>query len=155
MSKDALAALVAACFTVAACWGAGTILIERIGAKLARAEQVPLAFLLGASLVHLFVFAALTLHVGYKPVWIIGFVGLIAAGVWRSRVSGRSCGSFDSATNRNPDRQGGEQVRFHADADRFPAKVKAKDLPALHPAMHVLLAAISIPFTALYVVNAW
>ncbi len=157
MSKDALAALVAACFTIAACWGAGMILIERVGAKLARAEQVPLAFLLGASLVHLFVFAALAFHVGYKPVWVIGFLGLIIAGVWRSRVSGRApladARGSESQTNRNPDRKGGEQVRFHADSDRLSGE--AKSPPGVPPAIRVLLAAISVPFTALYLVNAW
>ena len=84
MKLDALAALFAAVFTVAACWGAGTLLIERIGAKLARAEKFPLAFLLGASLVHLFVFAAMALHVAYKPVWVIAFTALIIAAAWRS-----------------------------------------------------------------------
>ena len=88
MKMDALAALFSAIFTVAACWGAGTLVIERIGAKLGRAEKFPLAFILGASLVHLFVFAAMALHVAYKPIWIIAFTALIAAGVWRSRFPG-------------------------------------------------------------------
>jgi hypothetical protein len=87
MKLEAMAALLAAVFTVAACWGAGMILIERVGARLSRAESFPLAFILGASLVHLFVFVALALHFAYKPVWIVAFAGLIAAGAWRSGFS--------------------------------------------------------------------
>jgi hypothetical protein len=83
MKLDALASLLAAGFTVAACWGAGMLVIDRIGAKLSRSEKFPLAFILGASLVHLFVFAAMALHVAYKPVWVVAFTGLIVAGVWR------------------------------------------------------------------------
>lgn len=90
MKLDALAALFSAVFTVAACWGAGTLLIDRIGAKLGRAEKFPLAFLLGASLVHLFVFAAMALHVAYKPVWAIAFAAVIIAGAWRSLFLGSS-----------------------------------------------------------------
>lgn len=78
-------ALFGALITVAACWGAGILLIERTGAKLARLERNALAFVSGAALVHLFVFAAFTLHFAFKPVWLIAFAGLIAAAAWRNR----------------------------------------------------------------------
>ena len=119
MKLDALAALFSAAFTVAACWAAGTLVIERTGAKLARSERFPLAFMVGASLVHLFVFVAMTLHFAYKPVWVIAFTALIA-GAWRSRFT-----------------------------------LPTAEFPKLHPAMRALAAAISIPFTALYLANAW
>src|ERR1700691_491845 len=120
MRLDAVASLLAAIFTVAACWGAGILVIERVGAKLSRAERFPLAFILGASLVHLFVFAAMALHVAYKPVWVIAFTALIVGGVWRSLLQG-----------------GTEYFRV------------------LPRAMRVLVAVISIPFTVLYLANAW
>ncbi len=120
MRLDAWAALFGAIFTVAACWGAGIIVIERIGAKLSRAEKFPLAFILGASLVHLFVFAAMALNVAYKPVWVIAFTALIVAGVLR--------------------------VRFLAGVEHF------RMLPR---AMRFVVGAIAIPFTALYLANAW
>jgi len=78
-------ALASAAFTVAGCWGAGVWLIARTGAKLTRAEKFPLALVTGASLVHLFVFAAMALHVAFKPVWVIGLAALIAVGVRGSR----------------------------------------------------------------------
>jgi hypothetical protein len=120
MTLEALAALFSAAFTVAACWGAGMLVVERTGAKLARAERFPLAFIVGASVVHLFVFVAMALHFAYKPVWVIAFTALIAGGAWRSR-------GIASIT----------------------------EFPKLHPAMRALAAAISIPFTALYLANAW
>jgi Dolichyl-phosphate-mannose-protein mannosyltransferase len=82
MKLEALAALFSAAFTVAASWGAGTILLARAKVSLTRLEQFALAFVLGASTVHLFVFAALAMHVAYKPVWIVVFAALIAFG-WR------------------------------------------------------------------------
>lgn len=84
MRLEALVALLSAAFTAAACWGAGTILLARSRVRLTRLEQVPLAFILGASIVHLFVFAALAAHVAYKPLWIIAFAALIA---WGARCS--------------------------------------------------------------------
>lgn len=120
MRLEALAALFAAAFTVAACWGAGTLAIARTGAKLSRSEHYPLAFAVGASLVHLFVFAAMALHFAYKPVWVIAFAILIAGGVWRWR-----------------------RTTFSGEP------------PRLSSAMRGLTAVIAIPFTALYLVNAW
>lgn len=83
--KEAAAALLSAAATAAACWGAGIVLLERMGAKLSRAEKFPLAFLAGAPLLQLFVFAAMALHAAYKPVWVVALAASIAAGVWRSR----------------------------------------------------------------------
>lgn len=83
--KDSVLALVSALATVGACWGAGIVLIERIGAKLTRLERNALALVSGAPLIHAFVFAACALHAGYKAVWAIAFAAVIAAGMWRSR----------------------------------------------------------------------
>ncbi len=76
---QALAAIFGAAFTVAGCWAAGFLLIRWCGAKLQRAEAFPLAFVLGASCVHLAVFAILAAHIGYKPVWWILLGSLIVA----------------------------------------------------------------------------
>ena len=53
----ALAALAGATFTVAACYGLGSILAARLGARLRRYEKFPLAFVLGAAILHLAIFA--------------------------------------------------------------------------------------------------
>src|SRR5437879_5707297 len=75
----ALAALFGAALTIAACYGAGALLIARLGAPLKPGEKFPLGVVLGAALVHLAVFAALALKIGYKPVWLVGLAAVIAA----------------------------------------------------------------------------
>ena len=80
---QALAAILGAAFTAAACWAAGVLAIAWCGAKLRKAETFPLAFVLGASCVHLAVFAVMAAHIAYKPVWWILLGGLIVAGVWK------------------------------------------------------------------------
>ena len=80
---QAFAAIFGAAFTAAACWAAGVLAIGWCGAKLRKFETFPLAFVLGASCLHLAVFAVMTAHIGYKPVWWIMLGGLIAAGVWK------------------------------------------------------------------------
>ena len=80
---QAFAAIFGAAFTVAACCGAGVLVIAWCGAKLRKAETFPLAFVLGASCVHLAVFAVMAAKIAYKPVWWVLLGGLIAAGVWR------------------------------------------------------------------------
>ncbi len=81
----ALAALVGAALTVAACYAAGALLIDglidRLGVALFRYERAPLAFTLGAACLHLVVFAILTLHLAYWPVFLALLVSVIAAAV--------------------------------------------------------------------------
>jgi hypothetical protein len=87
----ALAALVGAALTAAACYAAGAMLIDRLGlsSALRRFERVPLAFTLGAACLHLAIFAILTLQIAYWPVLtalllaVIG--GAAATGSWRLR----------------------------------------------------------------------
>src|SRR5689334_25303984 len=83
----AIAALAGAAFTVAACYGLGAILAARLGARLRRDEKFPLAFILGAALLHLAIFAIMTVHIAYKPVLIALLAACIAAAVvtgdWR------------------------------------------------------------------------
>jgi hypothetical protein len=89
MWREAAAALLGAGFTGAACYAAGALLIRRLGLRdrLRRPEQVPLAFVLGAALVHLSVFAALALHVANRPLMVTVLGAVIAAaaitGAWR------------------------------------------------------------------------
>ena len=49
----ALAALAGAAITVAACYALGSVMAARLGARLRRVEKFPLAFVLGAALLHL------------------------------------------------------------------------------------------------------
>src|SRR5579862_5819521 len=85
----ALAALVGAALTVAACYAVGAMLIDRLGITLRRSERLPLAFTLGAACLHLAVFAILTLQIAYWPVLTALLLGVIAAAVatgsWRLR----------------------------------------------------------------------
>lgn len=76
---QALAALVGAILTVAACYAAGAMLLDRLGIELRRYERVPLAFTLGAACLHLTVFAILAAHAAYWPVFLGLLLGLIAA----------------------------------------------------------------------------
>ena len=83
----ALAALAGAGFTVAACYGLGAMFAARLGARLRRDEKFPLAFVLGAAVLHLAIFAVLVLHLAYKPVLIAILSVCVAAAVttgdWR------------------------------------------------------------------------
>ncbi len=78
-------ALVSAALVVAACWGAGVVLVDWCGAKLNRLESVPLQFLTGACVLHLTIFAVMTLKIAYKPAWLILVASSIAAGVIKNR----------------------------------------------------------------------
>ena len=84
---SALSALLGAALTVAACYAAGAMLIDRLKIALYRFERLPLAFTLGAACVHLAVFAILALQIAYWPVFVALLVGLIAGalatGSWR------------------------------------------------------------------------
>src|SRR5215475_709948 len=84
---QALAALLGAALTVAACYASGVLLISRLGLTLKRPEQPPLAFIVGAACLHLAVFALLALHIAYWPV-LVGvclapIVWSVANGSWR------------------------------------------------------------------------
>ena len=83
----ALAALAGAAFTVAACYGLGSMIAARLGARLRRDEKFPLAFVLGAGVLHLAVFAVMALKIAYKPVLFTMLSACVAAalatGDWR------------------------------------------------------------------------
>ena len=84
---QAIAALFGAGFTVAACYAAGSLLIDQLRASLRQDERIPLAFVLGAACLHLAIFAVLAMHVAYWPVLVVLLAGTIAAalvtGAWR------------------------------------------------------------------------
>jgi hypothetical protein len=88
----ALAALLGAGLTVAACYGAGVFALARLRINLKRGERFPLAFLLGAACVHLLVFCVLTLRIAYRPVWLVLFTAIIivTARYWRPPEAGES-----------------------------------------------------------------
>lgn len=85
----ALSALLGAGLTVAACYAAGAMLIDRLKLALFRYERLPLGFTLGAACLHLAVFAILVLHLAYWPVFLIGLAAVIAwavkSGAWRGK----------------------------------------------------------------------
>ncbi len=80
--RQAAAALFGAGFTVAACYAAGSLLIDRLQVALRRDERIPLAFVVGAACLHLAVFAILALHIGYWPVLAALLAGTVAAAMW-------------------------------------------------------------------------
>src|SRR5207244_582130 len=86
---QAAAIILSAGFTVAACYSTGVLALHycELRERLRRTEYVPLSFVLGASILHLAVFAILALHVAFKPV-IVAVVALPIAmalriGAWR------------------------------------------------------------------------
>jgi len=96
---QAFAAILGASVTSAACWGAGTLAIRWSGAKLSRVETFPLAFVLGASCVHLAVFTVMAAKIAYKPVWWFLLGGLLAAGVWKRPKRPKFGGSWGIAAS--------------------------------------------------------
>lgn len=90
--RQALAALCGAGFTVAACYAAGSLLIDRLRVALRRDERIPLAFVLGAACLHLVIFAILAMHIAYWPVLVAALAGAIlvalATGAWRGAHTG-------------------------------------------------------------------
>lgn len=78
---QSVSALVGAGMTVAACYAAGAILIDRLGLSLRRYERLPLAFTLGGACLHLIVFLILTLQIAYWPVFVALLVSVIATAV--------------------------------------------------------------------------
>src|SRR5579875_1312696 len=84
-------ALFAAAMVVAACWSAGVLLVSRCGAKLDRAESIPLQFLTGACAFQLVLFAILAARIAYKPVLLAVCAAVIGAGIGQYR---RPAGRF-------------------------------------------------------------
>lgn len=84
---QALWALVGAAVTVAACYAAGALMVDWVTSNMTRAplkrvERIPLSFVLGASVLHLAVFAILALKIAYRPV-VVGLMAVpIAWAVW-------------------------------------------------------------------------
>jgi hypothetical protein len=83
----AFAALAGAASTVAACYGLGAMLAPWLGVRLRRDEKFPLAFMLGAAILHLAIFAVMALHIAYRPVLIVLLAacvaGTLVTGDWR------------------------------------------------------------------------
>src|SRR5215471_8065984 len=80
---QAVSALLGAVLTVAACYALGTLMLDRLRIVLFRAEQFPLGLVLGASCLHLAIFAVLALHVAYWPVLLGLLLIAISVAVWR------------------------------------------------------------------------
>ncbi len=80
---QALAALLGAALTVAACYSAGALLVDGLGVNLRRSERFPLAFLLGAACLQLAIFAVLTLRIAYWPVLVSLAGGVVTVAAWR------------------------------------------------------------------------
>ncbi|MGA3204212.1 MAG: glycosyltransferase family 39 protein [Bryobacteraceae bacterium] len=76
-------ALLGAAVTVAACYATGALVVDWAKAPLKRPERFPLAFVVGASVLHLVVFLTLALKIAYRPVLIGLMVIAIAAAVWK------------------------------------------------------------------------
>lgn len=97
--RQAGAALFGAGLTVAACYAAGSLLIDGLRVALGRAERIPLAFMLGAAYLHLAIFGVLALHIAYWPV----LAGLLAITIGTSVWTGAWRGSrTDSAKSAPP-----------------------------------------------------
>ena len=96
---NALAALAGAASTVAACYGLGAMIAARLGARVRRDEKFPLAFVLGAAVLHLAIFAVMALHFAYRPI----LIALLAACVVAALVTGdwRLPAAEDAARERS------------------------------------------------------
>lgn len=79
---EAWAPLIGALFTITACYSLGSFLLARMRVTLARAEKAPLAFTLGAAVLHLEMVAVLTLHAAYTPVLVVLLAAAIGAALW-------------------------------------------------------------------------
>src|SRR5579863_781188 len=84
---QALVALFGAAITVVACYSAGVLLIDRFHVKLRRSERLPLAFILGAPILHVAVFAILALHIAYWPVLAGLLVGVLGTAAWKGSLN--------------------------------------------------------------------
>jgi hypothetical protein len=75
-------ALLGALATATACYSLGRLVLAKLRVRLANQEHTPLAFLLGAALLHLAMFAVLVSGYAFLPVIILILCGAIAAGFW-------------------------------------------------------------------------
>jgi hypothetical protein len=80
---QALMALLGAALTLAACYGLGALIVDALGAPLRRAERFPLAFVLGASCLHLILFLVLALHVAYWPLLVTIPTVCVGIAIWK------------------------------------------------------------------------
>jgi hypothetical protein len=122
----ALAALAGAVLTLAACYSLGSAAAARFGLKLARAEKMPLALVLGAAILHLGVFGALALGIAYKPVLLLLLALALASGI-----------------------SGGQ---WRLPADQFPVP---RGTGRIHRATEYAFAAIAALFGFIYFIHAW
>lgn len=76
-------ALLGAAVTVAACYATGALIVDWAHAPLKRPERFPLAFVLGASVLNLAVFAILALKIAYRPLVVGLLLVPIAWAVWQ------------------------------------------------------------------------
>jgi hypothetical protein len=77
--KQAIAALSGSGATLFACYAFGSYIVGKANVRLDRLENLFLAFLVGASVLHLAVFALLTFHLAYWPLLVIMLA--VAAGL--------------------------------------------------------------------------
>jgi len=91
--------LVGAAVTVAGCYATGALALDRLTVTLRRQERLPLAFILGASLMHLAIFTVLALKIAYRPVLIVLMLAAIGVAVWRGswKLKGESFGPLSLA----------------------------------------------------------
>lgn len=82
--RQAVLALLGAVLTAGSCWAAGAWILQwlRLDGMLRRQEHTPLAFLMGASAVHLYYFAALALHLAYGPVIVAPLLTTLGWSAW-------------------------------------------------------------------------
>lgn len=80
---QALLALLGAALTIAGCYALGALIVDKLKAPLRRPERFPLAFVLGASCLHLILFIVLALHIAYWPVVVAIPTACIGVAVWR------------------------------------------------------------------------
>jgi hypothetical protein len=85
---SALLPLIGALLAVCACYSLGSLLLAWLGIALPSREKLPLAFTLGAAVLHLAMFAVLALHIAYVSVLVTILAAIIAAalltGTWRA-----------------------------------------------------------------------
>ncbi|MEQ1947059.1 MAG: glycosyltransferase family 39 protein [Bryobacteraceae bacterium] len=84
---QAITALLGALLTLAACYALGTAMAKRLALSLGKLEIFPLAMTLGASVLHLAIFAIFVLQIAYLPVFVAVLLAALAlgfaAGGWR------------------------------------------------------------------------
>ena len=84
---SALLPLIGALLAVSACYALGSLLLAQLGITLPGREKLPLAFTLGAAVLHLAVFVVLALHIAYVSVLMaivaVVIAGALATGAWR------------------------------------------------------------------------